>query len=129
MDLALDTTGDLALVDDDLALVEDLPSLAQRIKVALGVLLGEWLLDVTAGVDWIGSVLVRDPDLVAVEAILRARIVEVPGVDRIVSLDLDLDLERRLVVRFRVAATRGDAVEATFTLDGDGDVLAVLAED
>lgn len=129
MDLSLDSSGDLELQDDDLLLVTGSVSLAQRIRVSLDVLRGEWALDLSAGIDWLGSVLVKNPDLAFLDAIFRARIVEVPGVDRILSLELDLDESRRLRVSFRVLGTQDEDVASTYTLDGDGDVLSVLAED
>jgi len=128
MDLALDTDGDLLLVDGDAVLVTGVDSLRQRIEVSLSVLLGEWYLDVTAGVDWLGAVLVRTPDFVELDAIFRSRLAEVPGVDSVVALDFELDDDRRLLVSFEVEAESGETVSATFTLDGDGDVLAILSE-
>lgn len=121
-DLILDARGELELVGDD-PLIEQLGQtstfgelVAQRLRYGLRTQLGEWYLDARDGVDWLGIVLGKAPDIGAVRAELLRVISATEGVDSIESLTLSRDaLTRRLDVAFRVLSDDA-VVEATGTL-------------
>ena len=57
IDLKLDTeTHDVVVTDGDLELVADGAEVAQSCKIRLWFILGEWILDVSRGLDWFGYI-------------------------------------------------------------------------
>lgn len=104
MDLKIDiTTGgtnDLILLDNgDLATVEDVlgdpAETTQRCYVALNVRKGEWLYDITLGLDYIQEVMVKNPNLSLINARLRRLLVKVEGVTGVNRVVLDYDEKLR----------------------------------
>lgn len=102
-DLALHITShDLRIArNGDLLLQDGADRVAQQVKVTLLTFLGEWFLDTSFGVPYLEDIMVKNPKWGAINAILRARIIDVPGVTRVTQLDLDFDRrERALTVVF-----------------------------
>lgn len=100
-DLKINRAGDLLLVDGA-------ARVAQQVKVTLLTFLGEWFLDTDFGVPYIESILVKNPKMAAINAILRARIIDVPGVNRILTLTPTFDRPARaLRVSFEIDTTYG----------------------
>jgi len=109
LDLALAADHDLDL---DLlgrtSFVDGADRIAQQVKVTLLFFLGEWFLDTTFGVPYLEKVLIKAPDRAGIEGILRARIGAVPGVERVRSLDLQVERQQRaLRVAFDADTTAG----------------------
>lgn len=67
---------------------------AQRISIALKHFRGEWFLDANAGTDYFGRILGKSTDL-SRRAELRRRILEIPGVHEIRSMNLSIDPRTR----------------------------------
>ena len=120
-DLALDLeTHDLALTaTGELYLTADIPtSAAQRIAITLLMFSGEWFLDLTAGVPYYQSILVKNPDLALVRSLFRAKVaadgfaVDVPRMD--VTLDR---ATRRLTISFSARLRSGDELEVLISED------------
>lgn len=80
-DLSLDDAGRLETVDATEALL-------QRIRVCVRMQRNQWPFDLSAGVPWRELVTVREPDIVAVSAAVRAALLSVPGVERVNSAAL-----------------------------------------
>jgi len=121
-DIQLDPlTHDLVIAaPGDLRLVDGAARVAQQIKVTLLLFLGEWFLDTDFGVPYLEEVLVKNPNFAGVNALLRARILDVPGVTRIVSLSMDMNRQARtLSVTF--------SAETPFGLVGPHNVALTLA--
>lgn len=89
-DLDLDLLGRASLVDGA-------DRIGQQIKISLLAFLGEWFLDTTFGVPYFESVLVKSPDRASIESIFRARILDVPGVQRVRSLELQVERQLRIL--------------------------------
>lgn len=109
LDLALANDGDLAL---DLLgrarMIGGADRVRQQVKVTLLAFLGEWFLDTTFGVPYFEEVLVKNPDRSAIEAVLRSRILDVPGVTRVGRLALDVERTlRALRVSFEAETIEG----------------------
>jgi len=99
-DLKLDAdTGDLVVESGDLVLIEDLDVVAQRLRLKLRTVVGEWFLDTTSGVDYFGKILRKGVQQSAVEAELRAAILGVPNVRALRRFESTYDPARR---RFRL---------------------------
>lgn len=100
-DLALDALGHVSLVGDA-------GRVRQQIKITLMTLLGEWFLDTGFGVPYFEDVLVKNPNRATIEAVLRARILDVPDVTRVGRLVLEVDRAlRTLQVKFEAETAAG----------------------
>lgn len=93
-DLAEDPeTRELIMVAGDLVLTRDLDAIRQDIDKRLRTFRGEWFLDESEGVPYFESVLVKSPDLSAIQSVFRRELLAVDGVDKVNSL-LSLDFNR-----------------------------------
>jgi hypothetical protein len=103
MDLKIDigagATNDLILVNGDLATVEDVEGdpaeTTQRCYIALSTRLGEWLYDITLGLDYIGEIMIKNPNLPVINARLRTFLLTVEGVTGINRVVLDHNEDTR----------------------------------
>lgn len=104
IDLKLDTIiHDLEVDAYDLQLVEDQAYIAQSLRIRLLFFLGEWFLDTSEGVPFYEDIFVKNPNLGAIEAALKARIASTPGVTDLISFSMDYDRSnRKLEVEFEV---------------------------
>jgi len=109
LDLALGDDHDLAI--DMLGrthLIGGAGRIRQQIKVTLLAFMGEWFLDTSFGVPYFEQILVKSPDRSTIEAVLRARILDVPGVSRVGRLGLEIErAQRALRVTFEAETTAG----------------------
>jgi hypothetical protein len=97
---------------------------AQRLRTAMLLVLGEWFDDVTAGVPWfpagdseVRAIMGKSADLSYAEAVLKARILGINGVQSLDSFEIELD-----------HATRKMSATATVT-DVDGNTFDVAFQD
>lgn len=109
-DLHFDAAGDLVLCDGaDLAM--------QSIRTVLLTHTGEWWGDVTLGIDWVGEVLVKDPRLDIVRALLADQILSVPGVRAVGDIGIDIDPNTRAAtITIAATATSGELLQGEITL-------------
>lgn len=103
------TNGALDFSRSDLVLASKRKTVAQALQTRLSTLLGTRPWDTSSGVDLLGKVFVKNPNLAVVSATLKAAIVDVVGVARLVSYSQTLT-GRALSVTFQVE-TDGDPVE------------------
>ena len=95
------TTGDIQLVDGA-------ARVGQQTKITLLLFLGEWFMDTSFGVPYFEDVLVKNPRWGTVNAVLRARIGDVPDSGRIRRLTLDFNRStRELSVTFEEETALG----------------------
>lgn len=108
-DLALDLDGDLQLVAGDFVLTTGVSAIVQAVNQALKLFLGEWFLDQTIGVPWIQEILVKGPDLNAIQSIFKSKIEGVQGVLAVTFLNLDFSANtRNLKVSWRATSALGE---------------------
>lgn len=110
-DFLQDSDGDLAVVNSGFAVAggntnaENVAAVAQLIRIALRMFLGECFLDESIGVDWLGEVLVKGANPSAINARLAAVISGVAGggvVTAVVSVGLVLSENRSASVSYSV---------------------------
>lgn len=117
MDLLLDESGDLALVDGDLVMVSGVDEIAQRLRIRLRLFAGEWFLAPDAGVPYFERILGQKISKAALLSILREQVLACPGVASIETLDADVDGARRSVtVTLSVTTDEGQPLAATLEL-------------
>ena len=110
-DLALDGTGDLLIDGGDLSIVRDGDALVQQLAIDFQFFKGEWFLDVRLGVPYFQEVLIKNPDLVAVNGIFRQVLEQSPAVNSIEEFNSDFDAAtRKLSVTFTVRTVDGQIV-------------------
>lgn len=69
--------------------------IAQTVRTRLALYLGEYFRDITDGTPWYEQILGKFASLDTVEAVLRARIANTPGVIRLTSFTTDFDINTR----------------------------------
>lgn len=110
MDLLLDEdTHDLIFVNGGTPITTDQKTtVAQRLKVRLQTFLGEYFMNVEAGIPYYQRIFGKIKNKSTVDAIFQRQILEDPGVLEIVSYGSDLDnASRFLQVTFRVRTSEG----------------------
>jgi hypothetical protein len=123
-DLYLDPlTNDLAIIGGDVQLVTGREAVRQQIMLRLSLQKGEWPLDIRAGVDWRGQIMVRNPDLQAIAAIFRQRILSTPEVIRLASFSLTFNNVTGLFSLAFIAITKDG--EVALTAQGE-DIMALI---
>ena len=118
--LALDpVTGDLAVSGGRLSLVSGADAVAQRLRGRLGLWRGEWVLDRSVGVPYLGRVLGKIPESNAA-ALLREVVSTCPGVASVEAFDLRVDGPTRAAsLTVRVITNSGEPVTlADFSVGG-----------
>lgn len=96
VDLGLDPlTGDLAIVNNDLILVNDSDQVRQNLKIRLRFFRGEWFLDTTAGLPFYESILVKNPNLPDIDNIIKAEIIDTDGAEELLEFNSDYDPKAR----------------------------------
>lgn len=106
MDLKVDdSTGDLVLVNGDLVLVERGEAVKQSVRQNLRMFRGEWFLDLDEGTPWFQDILIKSPRIELVEGIIKARIIQTPGVIELTSFVAEYDnTNRRMSAKFDLIA-------------------------
>ena len=109
-------TGDLLLSAGDLVLVANIAAIRQEAEIRMRFMLGEWFLDTSQGVPHLQTILVKSPDLAAIEGVLKNAILETDGIDEITKLALTYDAgERTLSVVWSAKTNLGELIPATQT--------------
>lgn len=110
-DLKIDAdTGDLVIEDGDFVWVTGLDAIEQDIRTALLMFMGEWFLDLTAGVPWHQSILgQKASNLPAIREIFRQQLLAIPGVLDVLSVEVTFAATtRRLTVSWQVSTDLGE---------------------
>ncbi len=93
------TTGDLDLVNGDIRLIQGLDQVRQRIEVRLQTQRGEWDFDSLLGLDYLGEILIMNPDLGLVRSRVLELVASTPGVLQVSNIETTLE-DRVLTIRF-----------------------------
>lgn len=111
-DWALDPiTGDLELVNGDFPMVSGVDGIVSDLKSRLQTWLGEWFLDPTIGVDYLGRILGKAGRKDG-EAEWRSQILATPGITGITDFRLSI-ADRIMSVVFRVSTDFGVLIDIT----------------
>ena len=99
MDIVLNSNGDLFLSPKgDIALAD---SVAQKIRIKLLWLEGEWKWDREKGMPYMNSLLVKNPDTAFFEGVIRSKIFEVDEVTAVKDVSITYDNRtRKAVIRY-----------------------------
>lgn len=91
----LDEAGDMTMGRGSSCFLADTPdAIAQNVMTRLALWRGSWFLDTTEGTPWLQEILGKHE---AVESVLRARILETPGVTEISKFESILNPDTRTI--------------------------------
>lgn len=107
LDLLLDDNG-VVLRGGDWAFATDREGIQQRISQVLKTIAGEWFLDLDYGLPYFEQILIKNPNLPAVQDTFRRALLSVKGVSSVERLTLSLDTtSRTLTVNWVVLTDLG----------------------
>lgn len=110
------SSHDLETSGFELHVAEGTEATAQRIKVRLKLFLGEWFLDLLAGIPYYEDILIKNPDINKVNALIREAILTTPTVLSIDSYEYALNNSTRtFAVNFKCTTSDG-TVESDIVL-------------
>ncbi len=110
IDEALDvTTHDMAYSGYDCSIVSGLDQVRQNVKIRLLLIRGEWFLNSQLGLPLFEQILVKNPDLSAIDVMIKATILETPKVREILSYSSSLNRgTRKLSISFTALTDYGE---------------------
>lgn len=86
-------TGDI--VTSGVQFTSEQDEIAQTIRTRLKLFLGEYFRDITDGVPWFQSILIKTGTLTSKDAIIKQRIIQTEGVNNIAEFTSDYDINSR----------------------------------
>jgi hypothetical protein len=108
-DLKLDEITHDLVTDTDLQLVSGIDYYAQKVKIVLWFFLAEWFLDTSKGINYIGQVFGKNPNLTLIDNLFKIAILEIDGFLELLQYDSDFDIPlRKLTVDFKADTDAGE---------------------
>jgi len=106
---ALDSNNDLIIEKGQFKTVKDGAEVVQHVRSRLLFYLGEWFLDLNSGTPYFQQIFVKPTNLSLVESILKSRILNTPGVDKLTEFSMTYEggSIRKLSVSFSAETTYG----------------------
>lgn len=93
----LDTNHDMTFGKGLANFAVNAESVRINVETKLLVLLGEWFLDTTLGVDYLGKIAQKPPDFAYLQSVVKATILATDGVQSIESFDMTFSQSSRIV--------------------------------
>lgn len=104
-DLYLDASGQIVFHTETEKIV------AQAVACRLRTMLGEWYQDPSVGIDYLGQVLIKNPNIATLQRYFASQVAKVPGVGVVNSVTCTFDAgARSLAVSFKLTASDGTVV-------------------
>lgn len=97
-DIDLDDDGDILIADADVVVIQEAQQVALAVRIAINTFRGEWFLNTDAGVPYFQNILGRKVVATTAEfdSVIRAAILAVEGVNRVVSFESSFDHRNRV---------------------------------
>lgn len=109
MDLKLDSTGDLAIENNDLVWVDGLDAIVQDLDNSLKLFAEEWFLDKRWGFPYYKDLLGKKVKENVIKSLYREAILKVNGIVTVFDLDVSFEATTRiLTVSFRASSIEGE---------------------
>lgn len=93
MDILLNRNGDLHLTETGDIAIEN--SVAQAIRIRLKWFEGEWRWNPDEGLPYLSELLIKNPNIIHFQLLLRSKIFEVDDVTEVKDVDIDVDNKTR----------------------------------
>lgn len=97
---AIDVDGDWTFGKGQNDYKRDLSALSQNLKTRLLSFVGDCFFEATAGVDWFN--LLGSKNQLALNLAISAQILNTEGVTGVHQVSINLDIERRLVISYKI---------------------------
>ena len=108
-DLEINSIGDLLIEDYDLQIIDGLDQTIQELIIRLKFFLGEWFLDIEAGIPYYQDFFIKAPNQIRIESVLKNEILDTPGIIELTSFETEFeDINRKYFVRFGALADEGE---------------------
>ena len=109
-------THDLIISNFDLVTIDDVDQITQNLGIRLRFFLGEWFLDVTAGLPYYQSIFQKSPNQINVESAIKAEIVNTKDISEILNFTSNYtSSNRKFDVRFTALTSSGPVtIEQSF---------------
>jgi len=96
MDIKIDTTtNDIDVSDGDIQTISGKDGVLQGLRLRLRTFYQEWFLNTKIGVPYYEYFLVKNPDPVLMDGIIRTEIMKEPGVKEIIQFSIEIDTSTR----------------------------------
>jgi hypothetical protein len=95
-------SGEWSIVNGDFAVAAGSAAVPQGIRVRLGLFIEEAYLEEDKGVDYLGSINVKNPDPLVVKGILSDAISDTPDVVTVIGVQLQVDSDREGSISYAV---------------------------
>lgn len=106
------TTGDLDVSTGTLQIITGPEEIAQKLRIRLRFVRGEWFADENAGIPYFDEIFVKNPSFEAIQAIYRQAITTCPGVAGIENFTMVFDAAtRKLSLSFLARLTSGEVLD------------------
>lgn len=107
------TAGDLDISSGNLRVVSDLATVtATKLSNLFGLFKGEWFADAREGMPYFQYVFIQNPDLGVCGSIFRQAIMSAPGVDNVISANIDfISNLRQMRAVFTIRLLNGAVLE------------------
>lgn len=103
--------NDIAVSGGDMSVAQNSDAIQQDLQQALQLWFGEWFLDTTKGLPFKQSILVKNPNLDDVQALIMNAALAVPGVAQLTGFSFNYDSTgRALSVFIEVEDTNGQTL-------------------
>lgn len=108
-DIALNiANNDLVIKNNDLILIDNAERIAQQVLITLRFWLNEWFLDSREGIPYLEYILVKNPNYNHIRQIFSNKILEIDGVNSILTMQLSVSkLKRELYVDYEIDTDYG----------------------
>ena len=108
IDLAFGNDGDLVVKDYDISFLNGVNQIVQNCAIRLKFFLGEWYLDINAGIPYYQDFFIKAPNQIRIESLLIQEIINTEGINEVTSFTSDFDSElRRFPVIFSATTDEG----------------------
>jgi len=109
MDLKIDLTSrDLVFTNGDLSIVSGLEAIQQRLQIKLLFFFNEWFLDKSLGLDWFGTVYIKNPDQSLIDNMILVAVTDDPSVISILEYSSTYNiLHRSFTIVLKIQAIEG----------------------
>ena len=104
-DFLMTPAGGMAIVRGDFAVARGAAAVPQGIQVRVRMFLGECLLDGSLGVDWLGQILIKNPNPLVVRELVSAAIAATPDVVNVAGTLPSIAPDRSATIGYQVATT------------------------
>lgn len=111
IDLKLTAAHDIEITNGDAVLADESVQVAQHCKIRLLFWQGEWILDYTKGVAYLGGIYSRSVSQELKDQILKDAIVNTPGVKSLIDYAFGMDYAAHTaLVTFEASTIYGDVI-------------------